>query len=162
MPVDDYIQIMIESLTKKSELLQHLINKNEAQHDCVAGKDYDDIDWDAFNLLVTEKELAIKRIVKMDEGFQSLYDRVKEQLSENRDKYADSIKELQRLIGIITEQGVTITTGEERNKKLIEKVLGNRKKFIRKTRNSLKVASSYAQTMSQSFGMDFSEQDIKK
>ncbi len=161
MPVDDYIRIMIESLTKKSELLERIIRKNEAQHDCVAGKDYNEVDWDTFNLIVAEKQAAIDRIVKMDEGFQSLYDRVKEQLHEDKDKYADKIKEIQRLIEVVTGQGVKITTGEERNRKIIEKVFGNRKKEIKRTRNSLKVASSYAQTMSGDFGMDFSETDIK-
>ena len=162
MPVEDYIQIMIESLTKKSELLDRIIRKNEAQHDCVADKEYEEIDWDAFNLIVAEKQAAIDRIVKMDEGFQSLYDRVKEQLNEDRDKYTDKIKEIQRLIEKVTGQGVKITTGEERNRKIIENVFGKRKKEIRRTRNSLRVANSYAQTMSGDFGMDLSSQDIKK
>lgn len=162
MPVDDYIQIMIESLTKKSELLDKIIRKNEAQNECIAGKEYEDIDWDAFNLLVAEKETAIDRIVKMDEGFQSLYDRVKEQLGEDKDKYADKIKEIQRLIEMITGQGVKIQTGEERNRKIIEKVLGDRKKFIRKSRNSMRAANSYAQTMSGNFGAELSSQDIKQ
>ncbi len=162
MPVDDYIQIMIESLTKKSELLEKLIQKNEEQHTCVKDKEFDEIDWDSFNLIVEQKQASIDRIVKMDEGFQSLYDRVKEQLNENKDKYADKIKELQRLITVITDQGVTITTGEERNRKLIEKVFDGRKKEIRRTRNNLKVANSYAQTMSGDFGMDFSAHDKKQ
>lgn len=162
MPVDDYIQIMIESLTKKSELLDKLIVRNEEQRDCVAGKTYDDVDWDAFNLIVAQKEAAIDRIVKMDEGFQSLYDRVKEQLNTDKDKYSDKIREIQRLIGVITEQGVRISTGEERNRKLIDKLFGARKGEIKRTRNSLQVASSYAQTMSATFGSDFSSQDIKK
>lgn len=161
MPVDDYIQIMIESLRKKSELLDKLIRKNEAQYECVNGKDFDAIDWDDFNLLVAEKQTAIDRIVKMDEGFQSLYDRVKEQLNDDKDKYADKIKEIQKLITTITEQGIKISTGEERNRKIIEKVFGNRKKEIKRTRNSLKVANSYAQTMSGDFGMDFSSHDTK-
>ena len=161
MPVEDYIQIMIESLSKKSELLDRIIRKNEAQHECVAGKTYEEVDWDAFNLIVAEKQTAIDRIVKMDEGFQSLYDRVKEQLNDDKDKYSDKIKEIQKLITKVTEQGVKITTGEERNRKIIEKVFGNRKKEIKRTRNSLKVANSYAQTMSGDFGMDFSAHDIK-
>ena len=161
MPVEDYIQIMIESLSKKSELLDRIIRKNEAQHECVAGKDYDEVDWDAFNLIVAEKQTAIDRIVKMDEGFQSLYDRVKEQLNDGKDKYADKIKEIQRLITKVTEQGVKITTGEARNRKIIEKLFVNRKKEIKRTRNSLKVANSYAQTMSGDFGSDFSAHDIK-
>lgn len=162
MPVDDYIQIMIESLTKKSELLDRIIRKNEAQLECIAGKDFEEVDWDDFNLLVAEKQTAIDRILKMDEGFQTLYDRVKAQLNEDKEKYTDKIREIQRLITKITEQGVQITTGEERNRKKIEKIFGDRKKEIKRTRNSLKVATSYAQTMSGDFGMDFSAQDFKK
>ncbi len=152
MPVDDYVQIMIESLSKKSDLLDEIIRKNEEQHECVTDKSFDEVDWDSFNLIVEQKQQSIDRIVKMDEGFQTLYDRVKEQLNENKDKYAGQIKEIQRLISIITDQGARITTGEERNRKIIEKTFGNRKKEIKRTRNSLRVASSYAQTMSGDFG----------
>ncbi len=162
MPIEDYIQIMIESLTKKSELLDKLIRYNEQQYNCVVSKQYGEIDWDSFNLIVAQKQASIDRIVKMDEGFQSLYDRVKEQLNGNKDKYTDEIKEIQRLIETVTGQGVKISTGEERNRKIIEKVFGSRKKEIKRTRNSLRVASSYSQTMSNDFGMDYSSQDIKK
>ena len=153
MAVDDYVQIMVESLSKKSELLDKIIRSNEEQHECVANKSFDEVDWDSFNLIVEQKQQVIDRIVKMDDGFQTLYDRVKEQLNEDKDKYADEIREIQRLIGIITDQGAKITTGEERNRKIIEKTFSNRKKEIKRTRNSLKVASSYAQTMSGDFGM---------
>ena len=162
MPVDDYIQIMIESLKKKSELLNDIIGFNEKQHDCVADKKYEEVDWDEFNLVIAQKESVIERIVKMDEGFQSLYDRVKEQLNDDKDKYAEQIRQIQKLIETVTGQGVKITTGEERNRKIIEKLFSGRKKEIKRTRNSLKVASSYAQTMSGDFGMDLSSQDIKQ
>lgn len=162
MPIEDYIQIMIESLTKKSELLDKLIRYNEQQYNCIVGKQYGEIDWDSFNLIVAQKQASIDRIIKMDDGFQSLYDRVKEQLNGNKDKYTDEIKEIQRLIETVTGQGVKISTGEERNRKIIEKVFGSRKKEIKRTRNSLRVASSYSQTMSSDFGMDYSSQDIKK
>lgn len=150
--MDDYVQILLESLQKKSELLDRIIAKNEAQTSCVEGKDFDSIDWDAFNLLVAEKETLIDRINKMDEGFQSLYDRVKEQLCENKDKYASQIKQIQKMIEVVTDQGVQIRTSEERNRQIIEKILGSKKTTIRKTRNSLKVANSYAQTMQGKFG----------
>lgn len=150
--MDDYVQIMVESLQKKSELLGRIINKNTAQTQCVEGKEFDDIDWDAFNLLVAEKETLIDRINKMDEGFQTLYDRVKEQLNDDKSKYSSQIKEIQRLIGVVTDQGVQIRTAEERNRQIIEKVLSGKKTTIRKTRNSLKVANSYAQTMQGNFG----------
>lgn len=160
--MDNYIQIMLESLLRKEELLDRIIAKNQAQAECVNGKEYDDINWDAFELLVTEKEILIDRINTMDEGFQNLYDRVKEQLLDNKEKYADYIKKIQETIVRITDKGVAIQTGEERNRKAIESVITGRKKTIRKTRNSLKVADSYQQTMSMHFGQDISTVNNKK
>lgn len=160
--IDDYVQILEESLIRKSELLDKIITKNQAQTDCVEGKEYDDIDWDAFNLLMAEKEAAIDRINKMDEGFQSLYDRVKEQLKADKSKYASNIKRMQELIRKISDQSVMIQTGEERNRQTIEKVMMGRKKQIRHTRNSMKVASSYAQTMQRTFLADANEFEKKK
>jgi len=145
--MDDYVQILRESLIKKSELLDTLIRKNKSQTECIEGKAFEDIDWDAFNLLMTEKEFAIDRINKMDEGFQSLFDRIKDQLEPNKSKYANEIKEIQALITKITDQGVEIRTGEERNRQLIDKIMMDRKSTIRKSRNSLKVAQSYMNTM---------------
>lgn len=144
---DDYISIMIDSLCKKKELLEKIINKNNAQADCLAGKKYDEIDWESFDLLISEKEIMIERINEMDEGFQSLYDHIKEQLQENKNIYADGIRQMQDLIKQVTELSVSIRTGEERNRATIDKVMSGQKKIIRQTRNGLKVANSYQQTM---------------
>lgn len=159
---EDYIQIMVDSLVKKEQLLQKIIRKNEEQNACILGKEYEEIDWDAFNLLIAEKEVAIERINEMDDGFSKLYERVKEQLVDNKDKYAEQIRKMQELIGNLTDLGVKIQTGEERNRALIEKVMGDRKQVIRKTRNSLNVANSYYQTMKGNVGADYSSIEIKK
>ena len=98
----------------------------------------------------------------MDEGFQSLYDRVKEQLNSDKDKYAASIKEMQETIKRLTDKGVLIQTGEERNRKSIESALTGRKKVIRSTRNSLKVADSYQQAMTMNYGNDSTTINNKK
>lgn len=160
--MDNYLKIMIDSLVKKSEYLRDIIEKNNLQEKCIQGKDYDEIDWDAFNLLVTEKEILIDRINTMDEGFQSLYDRIKEQITDNKDKYKDEIATIQNLIRTVTDQSVEITTGEERNRRQIEKIMGARKKVIRGKRNSLKVAQSYYQSMRGHATEDLSMMDKKK
>lgn len=152
--MDDYVQIMLDSLCRKEEILDKIIAKNEAQSRCIAGKEYEDIDWDAFNLLVTEKDILIGRINTMDEGFQNLYDKVNEQLIDNKDRYADQIRQMQEIIKRLTDKSVKIQTGEERNRQAIESTLMGRKKVIRTTRNSLKAADSYHQTMTGNYGMD--------
>lgn len=153
---EDYIQIMIESLTKKKELLEKLVRKNEEQKLCVEGKQYDEVDWDAFNLLIAEKEAAINRINSIDDGFQSLYDRVKEQLNEDKGKYSNQIRTMQGLIKELTDIGISIQTGEERNRKMIESIMMGQKQKIKSTRSSLKAANAYSQSMHGIISEDFS------
>lgn len=160
--MDNYVQIMLESLLRKEELLDRIISKNEEQAELIRDKKYEDINWDAFDLVVTEKEILIDRINTMDEGFQKLYDRLKEQLVADKDKYAEAIKMMQEIIVRLTDKGVAIRTGEERNRRTIDAALAGRKKTIRKTRNSLKVADSYHQAMSMSYGENYSSVNNKK
>jgi len=160
--MEDYLRIMIDSLNKKSDYLTDIIEKNQLQEKCIQGKDYSEIDWDAFNLLVTEKEILIDRINTMDEGFQSLYDRIKDQIEGNKDKYKSEIEYMQQLIRKVTDQGVEIRTGEERNRRQIEVIMGARKEIIRGKRNSLKVAQSYYQSMHGQAMDDLSMMDKKK
>lgn len=160
--MDDYINIMRESLKKKSELLESIIEKNRAQYECVNKKEFDEVDWDAFNLLVTEKEILIDRINVMDEGFQNLYDRVKEQLEKNKESYKKEILEMQEIIKKLTDQGVEISTGEERNKVLIENLTTSRKKAIKTRRNSLKISQNYYQSMRNQYSDDLNMLDKKK
>lgn len=160
--MEDYVQILLESLIRKEELLDKIIEKNAAQAECLADKAYEDVDWDTFNLLVTEKEILIDRINAMDEGFQNLFDRVKGQLEENKDKYADSIRKMQDSIKRLSDKSIEIQTGEERNRRTIDSLLIGQKKAIKTTRNSLRVADSYQQAMSKNYGGSYSTMSNKK
>lgn len=160
--LDDYIQIMIDSLEKKSEILSRLIDKNASQNKIISGKSFEEIDWDMFNIVVAEKEAEIERINKMDEGFQALYDRLSDQLKDNKSQYAAQIKRMQALIVELEDKSVKIRTGEERNRNLIESTLSAKKKDIRQARANLKTASAYYQTMSKALELDSATVDKKK
>lgn len=147
----DYIQIMIDSLKKKLIILDRIIQKNQVQADCINSKSFDEVDWDTFNIAMTEKEAEIERINEMDEGFQSLYDRVGEQIKADKNMYANQIREIQSLITEIESRSIAIRTGEAKNKATLESVLGGRKTEIRQARKSLSAVSSYYQTMQKSF-----------
>ena len=146
--VQSYLQMMIESLNKKNAVLSKIIEKNQAQSDCIHDKDYSDIDWDRFNVLIAEKETLIERINELDAGFQSLYDRVSGKLDKEKDFCKEEIKTLQDLITKITDKGVEIQTSEERNRARIERVLMGAKKEIRKSRVSMQAVSNYYKSMS--------------
>lgn len=159
---EDYIQIMIESLKKKTVILDRILARNEIQTKCLEKKEFDEIDWDGFNAAMVEKEAEIDHINEMDEGFQALYNRISDQLKDNKLKYAEEIKVMQTLIKHLEEQSVLIRTGEERNRALIETVMGGRKKEIKQARTSLKVAANYYQTMSKVMVADAISVDKKK
>ena len=161
--MDNYVQIMLDSLAKKSVILDRLIAANETQGKLLSDKaNFDDVNWDQFNIIVLEKEAEINRINEMDEGFQSLFDRVKVQLNEDKDKYASKIKQMQSLITELEQKSIKIRTGEEKNRMAIETLTAGRKQEIKKVRTSLKVASSYYQTMQKSFLFDSSSIDTSK
>ena len=160
--LDNYVQIMINSLEKKAVILDRLISKTKEQAEILKSAEFDNVDWDQFNMVMTEKEEEIEHINEMDQGFQALYDRVGEQLKTDKSQYTDAIKRMQELIKLLEEKSIQIRAGEERNRTMISSILGGRKKEIKQTRNSMKVASSYYQTMSKTLGADYSSVDKKK
>ena len=98
--------------------------------------------------LIAEKETLIDRINELDSGFQSVYDRIKDEVQKNKSSYIEEIKTLQELITKLTDKGVEIQTSEERNRARIEKVLMGAKKEIRKSRKSMQAVSNYYKSMS--------------
>ncbi len=141
---------MIDSLDKKGVLLDRLIEKNKAQYECIKGKEYGNVDWDAFNLLVSEKEVAIDKIIEIDDAFSDLYERVKDEVTGNREAYREQLIKLQELITVLTEKGAQIQTGEERNRQIIDGIFQKTRQQIKTQRTSLNAASSYYKTMSNS------------
>ena len=157
-----YLQMMIESLKKKDGTLSKIIAKNEAQAECVIDKEYGDVDWDRFNILISEKDVLINRINELDQGFESLYERVRSDVTANKDVYKSEIKTMQELIEGIVEKGAKIQTQEERNRAKIEKVLLGAKKEIKQSRKSMQVVSSYYKSMSNPSGEIDATMDRKK
>jgi len=160
--IDNYVQIMIESLKKKQNILDRIIRMNERQLKCIKVEQFDEIDWDTFNIIVTEKEAEIDRINEMDMGFQTLFDRIGDQLKSNKDNYSQYISEMQRIIADLEEKSVKIRTGEEKNRAIIERVLSGRKREIKQVRTSLKAASNYYSSMRKPMESISSSVDQKK
>ena len=147
---DNYLQIMIDSLNKKEKLLDEILDRNKAQYEIIKDKQYEEVDWTAFNLRVTEKDIAINKINEIDDGFDATYKLVKDEVVANKDKFRDKISELQGIIGRLTDKGVSIQTGEERNRQIIDNIFSKTRQEIKKQRTGIRVASNYYKTMSNS------------
>ena len=143
-----YLSIMEESLEKKIGILDRIIVKNKEQTDILNDPD---MKWEDFDDNANQKMELIEEIDRLDEGFEDLFERVKEELQSpgGKEKHADSIVRMQGLIAQITEKSVSIQAQEARNKALVEKYFQESREKIRKGRTSSKAAMDYYKSMSQ-------------
>ena len=143
-----YLPIMIQSLEKKIGILDRIITKNKEQTDILKNPN---MKWDDFDANANQKMALIDEMEKLDDGFEELFDRIKEELQSpgGKEKHAQAIARMQELIGQITERSVSIQTQEARNKTLVEQYFCQSREAIRKGRTSSKVAMDYYKSMSQ-------------
>lgn len=149
----EYVNIMADSLSKKRELLETLLKKTQIQAELISGKEYEDINWDHFNVLIGEKDLAINNIEVLDDGFEQVFNRMKTEIDANKSLYVSEIKSMQENIKAITDLGVAIQAAEDRNRREIERIMTKSKKEIKNAKKSLKVSTSYFNSMYKNGGM---------
>ena len=143
MNTDNYIQIMIDSLHKKEKVLTQLIKLNDEQTKIASTEEFSDED---FYANIESKGGLIEELIRLNEGFDALIARVKEEVNENRAKYADQIKQLQELIKTVTELGVKVEAQEARNKMLVEKRFSRMKREVAAAGKNTKMANIYYKT----------------
>lgn len=141
---EQYLDILEQSLQRKEEALDEIIAKNEEQKAILNAEEFD---ADAFDGNTEEKGALIDKLNLLDSGFEKVYERVKEELTDNKEMYAEQIKRLQELIRRITEKSVFIQTTEQHNRKLVEAKFRKEREKIQLGKNSMKVAKQYYNNM---------------
>ena len=139
-----YISILKDTLEKKVSILKDLLEVTLLQEKCISEDAYDS---DEFEQAYSVKETLINQLNKLDEGFELIYEHVKEELSVNQIQYKEEILHLQGLIRQITEKSTQIQAIEMRNKSKIEAFFSHRKKQIKGYKVNSKRASSYYKNM---------------
>ena len=139
-----YIGIMIESLRRKLAILDEVLKCSKGQKALLEDPN---LDPDTFQEDVRKKAELIERLDQLEEGFESLYQKVKEELSEHREEHASEIREMQELIRRITEQSAEIQTTEARNKQCVEAKFASVRKQAKEVRSSQKIVQQYYRNM---------------
>ena len=138
--MDNYLEILQESLVKKREILDCILEISQKQIALLEGPD---MTLEKYDQYVDRKSECIERLQNLDEGFEILYEKISEALSQNRERYADQIHILQGLIREVTERSVSIQAMEARNKKQVEEYFRKERKLIQSARISSKAAMDY-------------------
>lgn len=141
-----YVDIMIQSLRKKIQVLDEIMEQNVIQKEKLED---DRATADEFDKTVEKKALLIEQLEQLDSGFDKLYDRVKEELRINRPMYTQQIKTMQEYIRMITDKSMQIQTQEARNRELMTQKFAMVRQKAKNLRTNNKAATKYYKNMMQ-------------
>lgn len=142
--IRSYLQILQDSLDKKLKLLLAIEGKSLEQAEMLKNPE---VDLEAVDTNMDEKAELIDKILSLDEGFESIYAKIREQLTLNKEQYKDEIKAIKSMIEKVTEKSASIQAIEARNKAQMEVVFSGQKRALQNRRSAMSVARDYYQNM---------------
>lgn len=152
-------QILVESLEKKSRILDEIIKENETQELLFK---QEDLDMEALDASSDRMEALAEKLDLLDEGFESVYDRIRQELIDNKEAYRDEIKRMQALIAEITEKVVGINAARMRNKIQAENHFKKSRQQIGRASSKMKASQNYYNNMNRLNYVDSQFYDTKK
>lgn len=152
-------QILVESLEKKSRILDEIIRENETQERLFK---QEDLDMEALDASSDRMSALADKLELLDEGFESVYDRIRQELIDNKAAYRDEIRQMQALIAEITEKVVGINAARMRNKLQAENHFKKSRQQIGKASSKMKASQNYYNNMNRLSYVDSQFYDTKK
>lgn len=140
----NYLAILVDALEKKKDALQNILRITQEQAELAKADTYQEA---AMEKTLNAKEIELSRVNTLDEGFQSVFDRVRSEVKRNQELYKDEIARLQELIRQCTELGNEIMVLEERNRNRFSTLFAKSKKDYSVSRTKANVAQNYLRTM---------------
>ena len=140
-----YLNIMIDTLKKKEVLLNELKATTINQ---AAILEKDDFDADSFDTTIDEKQGKIEELLKLDEGFMEMYNKVKNTLVTDGRDYAVEIEQAKVLIKKQTDLSVELQAMEEKNRVKLSVHLSKGRQKGKDFRTSSRTAAAYYKNMS--------------
>lgn len=139
-----YIQILIDSLKKKSSLLDNLISMTKDQAGLI---DQNKFEPDSFEQLMESKKEILSELVTLDQGFNAIYQQIKTDVVENKEALKEEIIVIQAFIAEITRKSVELQSLEIRNKANLEISMNRNRTKVKQFHKSTQMASSYYKNM---------------
>lgn len=141
-----YIEVLIYSLQSKMKVLDDIIKLTKEQEVLLTQESSMDID--EFNRTTEEKGILIDKVNELNDGFQNLYDKVKEEFFRKKSEYSKEIDLLQELIKAVTEKSIEIQVKEKRNSIKFQKFLKEKSLEIKEFKKNSNTVATYYKNMS--------------
>lgn len=145
METQNYLQIMTDSLIKKRDILKAVVELNITQEHLLNATEFD---GDSFQKNMEEKSKCIDELNSLDEGFQIIYDRIRQDVEEYKANYKTEIIRLQELIKEVSGLSATIQSQETRNKVRAENKFRQLRQDNKTAKRSVSMVNKYYKNMS--------------
>ena len=142
-----YVQVLIDAIHKKEAVLHQILEITKKQE---ALSKRDTYASDEMEEAMNEKEILIARLNYLDDGFESVYDRIRSELRNHMENYRQEIGILQDAIRRCTKTGNEIQVLEERNRNRFSMLFSNARSQYATSRTQANVAQNYHKMMNHS------------
>ena len=142
--METYLDMLQDSLRKKLEILDKIMTCQKEESDMLKGGS---MDRDVFDRSMTEKAELAESIDSLDDGFEKVYDRIREEMIAHKEGYVNQIRALQNMISEISEKNVLIQAEENRIRLEVENYAKRESAALRQRRDNGKAARSYYNNM---------------
>ena len=149
--IKTYMSLLLDTVSKKEDLLNQLILETIKQSNCFQENEMKEEKYDE---IYHHKMELIKEVETLDEGFQTLYERIKDEMKVNRYEYEQEIKELQNKIRSVTDKVIRLQKLESDNKLKFQVFLNGQRKKIKDYTVSKRTSATYYKNMMQQFPKD--------
>ena len=139
-----YLNVLIDTLRKKEELLNTLIELTKEQDSILTDSKFS---VDRFDSVMEDKDKVINQLNQVENGFEAIYQRVEKELPANKDQIKSEILEIQKLIRNVTDKSMAIQVMESKNKEKLIMQLAGRRQEIRSFKATNLAADRYHQNM---------------
>ena len=140
----EYLDILIRSLQKKLVLLNRIAVLNREQRELLQDEN---MEADAFDINVRDKDDLISQIVTLDKGFDEVYAHIKDLMERDHSAYEDQLNRMRELIRQIMAKDASVRAEEQRNYELAQHKFAGVKNKVREMKANRKMVNSYYQTM---------------
>lgn len=145
------LQLLIEALEKKKNVLENILSKSKEQGEVATAQNFD---VEQFDRLVDDKSELLDQMEQIDQGFDAVYHRIKDELVNNQAAYKQEIGRLQQLIKETIDLGAQIHATENRTKDSMSNALLNSRQELVKRRTTSKSVMDYYKANSQTTFLD--------
>ena len=138
------MDMLQDSLKKKLDILNRIMRYQKEESDMLQSES---MQMEAFDKSIHEKVVLAESIDSLDDGFEQVYDRIREEMIHNKERYAGSIRAMQNMIAEISEKNILIQAEENRLRLEVDNFAKRESALLRQKRDNGKAARSYFNNM---------------